>query len=129
MTHPGRPPNPSPETSMPARNGRLPPVSRAAAAAAPIPAARDLRGNGRKAAITEAIEMAGTDMRDGSLTGLTESEAKEFHGIFVTSFIIFTVIAIVAHFLVWQWRPWLPGPRGYVQSMIDGATSLASYIT
>ncbi|MBL6455648.1 light-harvesting protein [Belnapia sp. T6] len=73
--------------------------------------------------------MAGTDMRDGSLTGLTESEAKEFHGIFVTSFIIFTVIAIVAHFLVWQWRPWLPGPRGYVQSMIDGATSLASYIT
>ena len=45
--------------------------------------------------------------RKGSLSGLTESEAKEFHGIFVTSFIIFTVIAIVAHFLVWQWRPWL----------------------
>lgn len=42
-----------------------------------------------------------------SLTGLTEKEAKEFHGIFVTSFIAFTVIAIVAHFLVWQWRPWL----------------------
>ncbi len=47
------------------------------------------------------------DQRTGSLSGLTESEAKEFHGIFVTSFIIFTVIAIVAHFLVWQWRPWL----------------------
>jgi light-harvesting complex 1 beta chain len=43
----------------------------------------------------------------GSLSGLTEGEAKEFHSIFVTSFIIFTVIAIVAHFLVWQWRPWL----------------------
>jgi light-harvesting complex 1 beta chain len=42
-----------------------------------------------------------------SLSGLTEREAKEFHGIFVTSFIIFTVIAIVAHILVWQWRPWL----------------------
>jgi hypothetical protein len=37
--------------------------------AASIPAARELRGNGRKAAITEVIEMAGTDMRDGSLTG------------------------------------------------------------
>jgi light-harvesting complex 1 beta chain len=97
--------------------------------AASIPAARELRGNGRKAAITEVIEMAGTDMRDGSLTGLTENEAKEFHGIFVTSFIIFTVIAIVAHFLVWQWRPWLPGPRGYTQSMIDGAASLATYFT
>jgi light-harvesting complex 1 beta chain len=47
------------------------------------------------------------DDKRGSLSGLTESEAKEFHGIFVTSFIIFTVIAIVAHFLVGQWRPWL----------------------
>jgi light-harvesting complex 1 beta chain len=42
-----------------------------------------------------------------SLTGLTETEAKEFHAIFVSSFIGFTVVAIIAHFLVWQWRPWL----------------------
>jgi light-harvesting complex 1 beta chain len=53
------------------------------------------------------------DDRSGSLSGLTEAEAKEFHRIFVTSFLIFTAIAIVAHILVWQWRPWLPGPRGY----------------
>jgi light-harvesting complex 1 beta chain len=45
--------------------------------------------------------------REGSLSGLTESEAKEFHGIFVTSFIAFTVIAVIAHVLVWNWRPWL----------------------
>ena len=45
--------------------------------------------------------------REGSLSGLTEQEAKEFHGIFITSFIVFTVIAIVAHILVWNWRPWL----------------------
>jgi light-harvesting complex 1 beta chain len=45
--------------------------------------------------------------RRGSLSGLSEQEAKEFHGIFVTSFIVFTVIAIVAHVLVWNWRPWL----------------------
>jgi len=45
--------------------------------------------------------------REGSLSGLTEQEAKEFHGIFVTSFIAFTVIAVVAHVLVWNWRPWL----------------------
>lgn len=43
----------------------------------------------------------------GSLTGLTPEAAKEFHGLFVTSFIAFTVIAIVAHALVWVWRPWL----------------------
>jgi light-harvesting complex 1 beta chain len=42
----------------------------------------------------------------GSLSGLTESEAREFHGVFVASFLGFTLIAIIAHFLVWQWRPW-----------------------
>jgi light-harvesting complex 1 beta chain len=42
-----------------------------------------------------------------SLSGLSEQEAKEFHGVFMTSFIVFTVIAIVAHVLVWNWRPWL----------------------
>jgi light-harvesting complex 1 beta chain len=49
----------------------------------------------------------------GSLSGLSEGEAKEFHRLFMVSFIIFTLIAIVAHFLVWSWRPWLPGPEGY----------------
>ena len=43
----------------------------------------------------------------GSLSGLTEQEAKEFHGIFMKSFVAFTVVAIIAHILVWQWRPWL----------------------
>ena len=52
---------------------------------------------------------------DVSLSGLTEGEAKEFHKIFMGSFIIFTVIAIVAHILVWNWRPWLPGPNGYAE--------------
>lgn len=64
----------------------------------------------------------------GSMSGLTESEAKEFHGIFVTSFIVFTVIAIVAHFLVWQWRPWLPGIHGYATSMLDGAHTYAAHV-
>ena len=45
--------------------------------------------------------------RTGSLSGLTEQEAKEFHSIFVTSFLGYTAIAIVAHILVWNWRPWL----------------------
>ena len=63
-----------------------------------------------------------------SLSGLTEQEAREFHRIFMMSFIIFTVIAIIAHILVWQWRPWLPGPNGYT-SMLDtvhGVVSAAS---
>ena len=54
-------------------------------------------------------------MADGktSPSGLSEAEAKEFHGIFVTSFVIFTAVAVVAHVLAWMWRPWLPGVNGY----------------
>jgi light-harvesting complex 1 beta chain len=56
---------------------------------------------------------------------LTESEAKEFHSIFVTSFVIFMAIAIVAHILVWMWRPWLPGPKGYA-AVEDGVITTVS---
>jgi light-harvesting complex 1 beta chain len=42
-----------------------------------------------------------------SLSGLSEDEAKEFHGIFVSSFLAFTAVAVVAHILAWMWRPWL----------------------
>jgi light-harvesting complex 1 beta chain len=55
-------------------------------------------------------------------TGLTENEAKEFHSIFMTSFVIFVIVAIIAHILAWMWRPWIPGPNGYA-SLQDGATS------
>jgi light-harvesting complex 1 beta chain len=59
------------------------------------------------------------NMRPGSASGLSEAEAKEFHGVFVTSFIAFTVIAIIAHFLVWQWRPWLPAATGYASITVE----------
>jgi light-harvesting complex 1 beta chain len=62
-----------------------------------------------------------------SLSGLSEQEAKEFHKIFMASFIIFTIIAIVAHILVWQWRPWLPGPNGYT-SMRDSVHDAFSVV-
>ena len=48
-----------------------------------------------------------------SMSGLSEDEALGFHKVFITSFIVFTLIAIVAHWLVWQWRPWIPGVAGY----------------
>jgi light-harvesting complex 1 beta chain len=53
------------------------------------------------------------DSSNVSLSGLTESEAREVHGFFIQGFLIFTAIAIVAHILVWMWRPWIPGPNGY----------------
>lgn len=69
-----------------------------------------------------------TDVRPvgTSLSGLTEPEAKEFHSIFVTSFIAFVVVCLIAHFLVWQWRPWLPGPKGY--AVLDGVNQAVGYV-
>ena len=66
--------------------------------------------------------------KPSSLSGLTEPEAKEFHAIFLTSFIIFTAVAVVAHILVWMWRPWLPGPKGYaaLETAAQGVVSLLS---
>ena len=65
---------------------------------------------------------------DTSASGLSESEAREFHSIFMTSFIVFVAVAVVAHFLAWQWRPWLPGPNGYATSMLDGARLMLSHL-
>lgn len=71
----------------------------------------------------------GAEARTGSLSGLSEPEAREFHRIFMVSFIAFVAVAVVAHVLVWMWRPWLPGPEGYTTAtlMLDHlrlATSL-----
>lgn len=63
----------------------------------------------------------------GSPSGLSDAEAKEFHGIFVTSFVIFTGIAIVAHVLAWMWRPWLPGVNGY--TMIDSVQTAVQMLS
>lgn len=40
-------------------------------------------------------------------SGFTEDQALAFHKVFMTSFIGFVIVAIVAHFLVWFWRPWI----------------------
>ncbi len=56
-----------------------------------------------------------------TITGLNEEEAKEFHSFFVSSTVGYIVIAIVAHFLVWQWRPWFPSVKGY--ALLDGVTT------
>jgi light-harvesting complex 1 beta chain len=53
------------------------------------------------------VNMNDPNERMGPGNYLTPEEAKEFHKLFITSFMIFTVVAIVAHVLVWNWRPWL----------------------
>jgi light-harvesting complex 1 beta chain len=56
------------------------------------------------------------------MSGLSSKEAQEFHSLYMMGFIGFTLVAIVAHFLVWTWRPWLPGEDGY--GALQGVNSL-----
>ncbi len=59
-------------------------------------------------------------------SGFTDDEAKEFHSWFMMGFIGFTIIAIIAHVLVWMWRPWFPGPDGY--ALIEKGQAVAGSI-
>ena len=55
--------------------------------------------------------------------GFTEAEAREFHGLYVQGFIGFTAIALVAHLLVYMWRPW-PAPMQKAAELIGDAAAL-----
>jgi light-harvesting complex 1 beta chain len=44
--------------------------------------------------------------RSTSLSGLTDEEAQEFHKFYIQGLLAFTATAVVAHALVWAWRPW-----------------------
>jgi light-harvesting complex 1 beta chain len=40
------------------------------------------------------------------MSSLSESEAKEFHSAYVTGLLAYVGIAIVAHYLLYVWKPW-----------------------
>lgn len=54
-----------------------------------------------------------SDDRLGPGTYLTPDEAKAFHNLFVISMGFFVTVAVIAHLLVWMWRPWFPGTEPY----------------
>ena len=66
-----------------------------------------------------------------SLSGMSEGEAQEFHKYYLQGMWIFVAIAVVAHFLVWLWRPWIPGPEGYasLEGVQQTATALLPMLT
>ena len=69
-----------------------------------------------------------------ALSGLSHADAQEFHKLFMQGFIVFTIIAFIAHILVWFWRPWLPGEDGYASAaevqtaLIDGGQQMLHYV-
>jgi light-harvesting complex 1 beta chain len=68
------------------------------------------------------------DEKLGLSTYLTEKEAKEFQTLFVVSMAFFVGMAVIAHFLVWQWRPWFPGTEPYKAGMAMSAPVLAKEV-
>jgi light-harvesting complex 1 beta chain len=62
-----------------------------------------------------------------SMSGLTDAEAKELHEIYMKGFVLFIGVAVLAHFLVWLWRPWLPGPEGYAS--LESVTPLLTMLS
>jgi light-harvesting complex 1 beta chain len=38
--------------------------------------------------------------------GMTEEEARSFHGYMVMGTLAYVAIAVAAHLLAWSWRPW-----------------------
>jgi len=65
-----------------------------------------------------------------SLSGLTDNEAREFHSLFMSSTIAYVAVAVIAHVLVWLWRPWFPSVKGYafLDGAKDTAVQLVSYL-
>ena len=59
--------------------------------------------------------------------GMSEKGAREFHRLFMMSFIIFTIIAIIAHFLVWQRYPWF-GSLDSIPAAVDGLSAVANTV-
>ncbi|MEO1408134.1 MAG: light-harvesting antenna LH1, beta subunit [Pseudomonadota bacterium] len=50
------------------------------------------------------------DVKDHPLygtSGLTDEQAKEVHGYFMSLTTVYVGIAVVAHILMWAWKPWL----------------------
>lgn len=63
-----------------------------------------------------------------TMSGLTSAQAQEFHKAFMMNFAVLVGIALVAHLLVWIWRPWIPGVEGY-SSLESAFASLGPLVT
>lgn len=58
---------------------------------------------------------------------MSDDEAQEFHTYYLQGMVMFVAVAVVAHLLVWLWRPWIPGPEGYA-SLMDSVSSTANAV-
>jgi light-harvesting complex 1 beta chain len=55
----------------------------------------------------------------GTVAQQVRNDSVAFYGIFVTGFVVFLLIALVAQLLFRHWRTWLPGAEGE-KSLVGG---------
>jgi light-harvesting complex 1 beta chain len=65
---------------------------------------------------------------NNSWSGVSDQEAQEFHSFYLQGTFLFVAVAVVAHILVWLWRPWIPPAGGYKAAFLDGATTVLSAV-
>ena len=64
-----------------------------------------------------------------SMSGLTPDEAREFHKFYIQGMALFVGVALVAHLLVWIWRPWFHDqPASFASDVLPLANTLTSLI-
>ena len=65
-----------------------------------------------------------------SMSGLTPNEAQEFHKYYIQGMMLFVAVAIVAHILVWAWKPWFQSAAldSAVGAVKTAATSMTTLI-
>ena len=63
------------------------------------------------------------------LGNVSDAEAKEFHNGFMMGFFIWLAVAVVAHYLVWIWRPWLTPTKTAALNIDQAVSTLTSLLT
>jgi light-harvesting complex 1 beta chain len=60
-----------------------------------------------------------------AVPGRAQSPSHGYYAIFVASFIVFLMVALVAQLIAWKWRPWFPGAEG--ETSLIGAVKASVY--
>lgn len=63
------------------------------------------------------------------LGNVSDAEAKEFHNGFMMGFFIWLAVAVIAHYLVWIWRPWLTAGKTAMINLDQTISTITTLLT
>ena len=59
---------------------------------------------------------------------MTDEEARGVHSLAMLTFVGFAFFAAIAHYLCWQWRPWLGKPLP-LQASLDALHDVTRFLS